>query len=305
MAKPPKMPRTRYWRLYRAISTSVVDAFCCRHPLLKALLHLLCLPPALELTRLATKLEHKIARDGHLKGACEWLISIAAKDIHIQGAENVPRAGPLLFMANHAGLGDAHALLMASPRLDTRILAQDFGLLPGLPQFRRHVILVDKKRPQAALRAGLRHLRSGGSLLLYPRGEIEADPALDLSAALASLPAWTRSSELFARQVPNLAILPVAGGGFISRAALRNPLVKRYKKADQRHFLAATFQLLFPFYRDPVISLHFGCAISGAQATRENALRQMAELLPRVYAEQQALRQNAPPPAKLRRDLHL
>ena len=199
-------------------------------------------------------------------------------------------SGPLLFVANHAGLGDAHALLASSPRRDTLVLAHDFGILPALREFRRHVVVVDAERPQAALRASLRHLRAGGSLLLYPRGEIEADPALNLERALATLPQWSRSIELFARHVPDLAIVPVAAGGVLSRRALRNPLVKLYKDRDQRHFLAATFQMMFACYRDPVISVVFGRALCGNAAMREQALERMACLLARIHEEQTACR---------------
>ena len=192
-------------------------------------------------------------------------------------------------MGNHAGLGDAHALLSASPRRDTHILANDFGILPGLRAMRRHVIVVDQDRPVASFRAALRHLQAGKSLLLFPRGEIEADPGLDLEAALASLPLWSRSFELLARHVSDLAIVPFAVGGVLSRRALGNPVARQYRDADKRHFLAATFQMMFPFYRDPVISLHFGRALRGGRVSREETLARMTALLRRVYLEQRKL----------------
>ncbi len=275
-----------YIRLYRAMSKSVVDAFCARNPLINALLRLLCLPFVLELLRLGLKMEGIIARDGHLKGASAWLVEIASRGIDIAGAESIPGEGPLLLVGNHAGLGDAHAILSASPRRDTLVLAHDFGILPGLAQFRQYVIVVDGSRPQAAIRQSIRHLRGGGSLLVFPRGEIEADPALDIEAALASLTEWTRSIDLFARHVPELAIVPLAVAGLLSRRALRNPLVRRYRDRDKRHFLAATFQMMFPFYRDPFICLRFGSPLRGERATRADVLREMAALLPCVRAGQ-------------------
>ena len=230
-----------------------------------------------------------IARDGHLQGASQWLVEIAAGGIHIQGADNVPAAGPLLFVGNHGGLGDAHALLMASPRRDTQIFANDFGILTGLPIMGRHVIVVDMNDGYAALRAALRHLRAGKSLLLYPRGAIEADPGLDLDDALNSLRDWSRSLEFFARNVPGLAVVPVAVGGLLSRRALRNPVVRRYRDRDKRHFLAATFQMMFPYYRDPVISLAFGEPLRAEDASHEQVTRAMEGLLKRVSAEQRKL----------------
>lgn len=272
--------------LYRAMSNSVVDAFCFSNPIINAALHIACAPFVLQLTRLALKMEDMIARDGHLKSASEWLVEIGSAGIHIQGADSVPRAGPLLFVGNHAGLGDAHALLAASPRRDTQILANDFGILPGLRAMRRHVIVVDPDQPVATFRAALRHLCTGKSLLLYPRGEIEADPCLDLESALASLTKWTGSLELFARQVPGLTILPVAVGGLLSRRALGNAIVRRYRDRDKRHFLAATFQMLFSIYRDPVISLRFGEPLAVERATQDQVRAQMARLLRRVHAGQ-------------------
>ena len=279
----------RFWRLYRAMSDSVVEAFCFSHPVLNAVLHVFCAPFVLELTRLGIKMESGIARDGHLQGASKWLVEIATQAMQVQGAENVPATGPVLFLCNHAGLGDAFALLSASPRRDTQILANNFGILPGLQEMHRHVIVVDKSAPYLALRQSLRHLRLGKSLLIYPRGEIEDDPALDLDAAMGSLPEWSRSIELFARHVPDLTVMPCAVGGVISRRALRNPVVRRYRDKDKRHFLAATFQMMFPFYRDPVVSLHFGRPLRGESAAHETVLAQMAELLWSVNAEQRAL----------------
>ena len=271
--------------LYRAISTSVVHAFCASNPLLNAALHLACAPFILQLTRLALKMESLIARDGDLKAASQWLLQIGAADIRIHDADNVPATGPTLFVGNHAGLGDAHALLMASPRRDTKLMAHDFGILTGLRHFRRHVIIVDPRHPHQATRSAIRHLRAGGSLLLYPRGEIEPDPALYPDAALASLPHWSRSLTLFVRHVPKLAIAPVAVGGLISKRALQNPIVRRYRDRDRRHFLAATFQMLFPTYRDPIVSLHFGHALSGEEATYDKVIASMSALLTHVSQE--------------------
>ena len=276
------------------MSTSVVEAFCFSNPLIKAALHIACAPFVLELTRLGMKMESMIARDGDLKGASEWLLSIGAAGIHIHGAENIPLTGPVLFVGNHAGLGDAHSLLMSSPRRDTKLLAHDFGILPGLRHFRRHVIVVEPAQPQTAMRRALRHLRAGGSLLLYPRGEIEADPALYPELARESLADWSRSMVIFARHVPGLTILPVAVGGVISRRALRNPIVRAYRDADRRHFLAATFQMMFPIYRDSVVSVRYGAALHGERAMYENALGRMAELLRSVAEEQKRLREAEP-----------
>lgn len=282
-----------FLHLYRAMSRSVVEAFCFKSPWINAALHVVCAPFVLELARLGMKMEGMVARDGDLKRASEWLVGIGSKGIYVHGADRVPRTGPVLFVGNHAGLGDAHALLSASPRRDTHLLANDFGILPGLRAMRRHVIVVDQRQPVASFRASLRHLRAGKSLLLYPRGEIEADPGLYLEAALETLSEWSRSIEHLARHVPDMVIVPFAVGGVLSRRALQNPIVRQYRESGRRHFLAATFQMMFPFYRDPVISLRFGNALCGERAKRDLVLAQMAALLRHVNVEQQELNRGA------------
>ena len=89
--------------------------------------------------------------------------------------------------------------------------------------------------------------------------------------------------------MPGLTIVPVAVGGALSRRALRNPVVNMYRDWDKRHFLAATFQMMFTVYRDPVNSIIFGEPLRGEAATHEDVLREMVRLLPCIHAEQQGM----------------
>ena len=288
------MPATRaFLQLHRGMSNAIVAAFCFTNPILNAILRIACLPFTLRLTRLGMRMERQIARDGHMRGACQWTIDIGSRGMHVTGAEAVPRTGPLLFVGNHAGLGDAHAVIAASPRTDTVIMARDNPILRDLPLMRRHVIIIDDGQPEPALRAALRHLQAGKSLLVFPRGEIEADPALDLDRALSSLAGWSRSTAFFARHAPGLRLMPVAVGGLISRRALHNFIVKRYKDSEKRHFLAATFQMLFTRYRDPIVSLHFGDPMAGEAACQDEVARRMQRLIRAAHHEQQRLHRAA------------
>ena len=94
MTSSPALLKPYFFRLYRAMSRSVVEAFCVSNPLLNAILHLLCLPFVLELTRLGIKMEAMIARDGHLKGASKWLVDIASNGIMSTGLKTYPCRDP-------------------------------------------------------------------------------------------------------------------------------------------------------------------------------------------------------------------
>lgn len=276
----------RYIQLYRAMSGSIVEAFRFTNPVLNTLTHILCSPFIANLTRLGMKMESIIQADGHMQGASQWIMSRATKGVIAHGANCIPTDKPVLFVGNHAGLGDANAMMMSSPRHDTHTLVFNYGILPGLEAFHDHAIVVDKDNPMFALRETVRHLKQGKSALIYPRGNIEDDPSLYLDSALRSLDEWSASIEFFVKHVPDLRIVPFGVGGVISRQALANPFVRKYENLDHRMFLAATFQLMFPIYRDPIVSIFFGQPLHGEQATLDNVQRQMRRLIRNVHAEQ-------------------
>jgi len=108
----------------------------------------------------------------------------------------------------------------------------------------------------SGMRAIAAHLRRGGAALIYPAGRIEPDP-LVMPDAIDALANWSESVTLFARLAPETLVLPVAVGGTISAAALRNPIPRLYRKRRDREWAAATLQVLIPAYRPPVVRVVF------------------------------------------------
>jgi hypothetical protein len=89
----------------------------------------------------------------------------------------------------------------------------------------------------------LRHLRTGGSLLLYPAGRIEADPAL-FGVAETRPADWSGSLELLARAVSPLTVVPAMVSGVLSPGILRHPLARLHRDGERRRWLAATLQFV-------------------------------------------------------------
>jgi hypothetical protein len=87
------------------------------------------------------------------------------------------------------------------------------------------------------------HLRSGGSALTFPAGEIEPDPNVYLGAVDA-LQAWTDSVGVFIRMAPETVILPVLVRNVIWEKTANLPLLKVKKTREEREKLAAALQLL-------------------------------------------------------------
>jgi len=92
------------------------------------------------------------------------------------------------------------------------------------------------------IRESIRHLRNGGALLIFPRGNIEADPEFmpDPDAEFSS---WSRSLEIFMQRVPDLQILVTIASGVISPAAMRHPITWFRKDRPDKQRLAFIYQL--------------------------------------------------------------
>lgn len=221
----------------------------------------------------------EIVGEGGLAAGGAWALERMSRSAKVGGLENVPREGPLLLVSNHPGLADAVALFAATPREDLRVVAADRPFLEALPNTRRYLLTVSEVSPGrfGLVRAATRHLRQGGSVLTFPGGRIEPDPAV-LPGALEALDRWSSSIDLFARLTPGLAVVPVIVSGVISHAALRNPLTRLRRQRRDREWLAASLQMLAPALRDVTVRVEFGRPVHVGPGVCE-AVRTEARLL--------------------------
>lgn len=226
----------------------------------RRLLELLCWLPARRFAHQILAYEQMVGSGGLHLGA-SWIVHTFARRLEIYGAECVPHRGPLLVLSNHPGMSDAMALFVALSRPDLKVIAAERKLLHLLPNISRHLVFIPEGESESRGRmSGMRtiaaHLRRGGAALIYPAGRIEPDP-LVMPDAIDALANWSESVSLFARLAPEALVLPVAIGGTISAAALRNPIPRLYRKRRDREWAAATLQVLIPAYRPPVVRVVF------------------------------------------------
>ena len=207
--------------------------------------------------------------------ACALLVKrIAGASAHT-GADRIPATGPLICVANHPGLVDAPALVQTIGRADLRIIAAERPLLRALPGIAAFLIEVPAEGPGRAhaLRAAVRHVRSGGALLTFPAGRIEADPAV-LDDAQATLPLWSDMPAILRRAVPDATVVAMLVSGVTSARALQHPLVQRIAVRRDREWLAATVQLIIPWFRAPLVDVRVGVV-----AAQHTVLAMMLQLL--------------------------
>jgi 1-acyl-sn-glycerol-3-phosphate acyltransferase len=201
----------------------------------------------------------EIVGEAGLRKGGAWALKRLSRNTSIEGQDNVPRSGPLLLVSNHPGLADVVALFAATPRDDLRVIAAERPFLDALPHTSRHLLSVGQTSGgrSGVARAAARHLRDGGSVLTFPGGRIEPDPAV-LPGAIEALDRWSSSADLFARLAPGLAVVPVVVSGVISSWSLRNPLIHLRRHRRDREWLAATLQMLLPALRDVDTRIEFG-----------------------------------------------
>jgi 1-acyl-sn-glycerol-3-phosphate acyltransferase len=194
-----------------------------------------------------------------------WIVDDATGGLTIEGRERLPAAGPLLVVANHPGLSDAVALLAALGREDAWIVAANYPFLRAMRLASRHFLFVSDDRSDrlSAFRDIVSRLRCGETVIVFPAGGLELDPAISRTAARASLATWSRSIELLARLACDTVVVPAAVSGVVSRSAFDHPLAKRRSVLRERQRMATLLQFAVPSYRSNRVSISFGVPIAG------------------------------------------
>lgn len=268
--------------LTRVCANELLEAFGLRGGFLP--LDLLARVPAERLARQITTYDEIVGESGLAAGGA-WALERMARGVEVEGRENVPAEGPLLLAANHPGLADSIALFSSIPRHDLRVMAAEKPLLAALPNTSRYLIPVPEGSAGrlAAVRTAARHLRRGGSVLTFPGGKIEPDPAV-LPGALEALERWSESLDLFARLVPGLTVVPAVVSGVLSPTALRNPLIFVRRRRSDREWLAASLQMLTPALRNVTTRIAFGEPVHAGEVdgtVRESVLHETRRLIER------------------------
>jgi 1-acyl-sn-glycerol-3-phosphate acyltransferase len=227
----------------------------------RLLLRGLCRPMARGLAERVVTYDRLVGRQGLPPGAA-WALRHFVGRVEVAGDEQIPAEGPLLVVANHPGLSDTLALFSGLRRADLRVVAADWPFFRALPHTSRHLIYLP---PHAAgrrdvVRQVVAHLREGGAVLAFPRGELEPDPAV-LPGAVESLRRWSRSIGLFLRLVPEARIMPAVVSGVLSAEAQRHPITRLRRHPRDRKRLGEMLQILVPAYRRVTVRVAFGPAI--------------------------------------------
>jgi 1-acyl-sn-glycerol-3-phosphate acyltransferase len=199
-----------------------------------------------------------------LRHGSAWIVDDATGGLAVEGREHVPPHGPLLVVANHPGLSDAVALLAALGRDDAWIVAANYPFLRALRLASTRFLFVPDARAERLpiFRCILSTLRRGETVVVFPAGRLELDPALSPVAARDSLATWSRSIGLLARLARGTVVVPATVRGVVSRSAFDHPLAKRRGALEERQRVASLLQITLPAYRADRVRVSFGMPIA-------------------------------------------
>jgi hypothetical protein len=204
--------------------------------------------PADRLAGLCLEADHIIAAEGISKSA-GWLLPNWCKPVISRGTESIPRSGPLIVLSNHAGTYDSFVITSEVGRDDIKIITSDVPFLKNFPEASKHTIfLSDNIRDRTiSARVGIRHLREGGSLLLYGTGLIDPDPAV-YNGSEAWIEKWLPSIDLFLRIVPETSVVFSIVSGVVSERWAHHPITWLKKVDWQKRRLAEFGQVIQQLY---------------------------------------------------------
>jgi hypothetical protein len=199
--------------------------------------------PSQRMSRLLVDLDRNIAQNGWNLAVNQFLHHFVTS-VHLHGEGTIPKNGPLMVVCNHPASYDVVILAACIQRDDLKILVSDIPIVQMLPNIAKHSIPVPYNIPDRlqTVRSAIQHLNNNGAILLFPRGNVEPDPVVSPGAE-QSLSGWSPSIELFLRRVPQTISVVAIASGVLSGKWFNNPLIKRWKKYEQRQKVAEIFQI--------------------------------------------------------------
>ncbi len=233
-------------KLTRLIDNEVIQAMSLRpdgwlgkrlHPILRRATR--------RFSELFAEVDCIIAEQGLPAGA-RWLLLKLVKGFETRGAEHIPLEGPLVIASNHPGTVDSVTLAATARRDDLKIVAGAIPFLQNLPNVSRHLIFTsydDAFNRMVVMRESIRHLRAGGSLLLFARAGIDPDPSF-MPHAEEDLSIWSRSLEVFIRSVPQTQVVTSIVSNVLDPRYMRHPITRLRKARPDRQRLAMMMQII-------------------------------------------------------------
>jgi len=188
----------------------------------------------------------QVVESQNFKEASRWILPNFVKETGVAGAEMIPKEGPLIIAANHPGAYDALVIAANLPRNDIKIVVNiPLPFIKELPSTQPHFLYAppDPHIRMGVVRSALRHLKEGGSLLIFASGGIDPDPAC-MPGSEDELDKWSGSLELFLRRVPQTKLQIAMISGILSPKYVHHAFTRFRKKRRDKQRISEFFQVM-------------------------------------------------------------
>ncbi|AHC15901.1 hemolysin [Salinispira pacifica] len=242
------------------------------------------LPGIFRITLDLYRFDRKI-RHGGLQKAAGWLYNRFYRELDLPPDHRTlleRPAQPCLYVSNHPGIGDSLALLSQIPTENLKILVKSRRFFHMMPELKKYLILLSPSSRQRIpqMRRARNHLRDGGSLLMYPAGEIEPDPDLDPLVFPAKpghwefpeLRVWSRFPRMllrdFSRNGQELSVRCCRVSSVYHRRYFRHPFVLSAPTMDDALSRAAFLSIVYPRRMEAGVRLRVQAGLSESFSCR-------------------------------------
>ena len=180
------------------------------------------------------------------QSASQWILPNFADTVTVRGNENIPSSGPLLIVANHPGAYDSLVITAQVPRDDIKIIVNlPLDFISELSATLSHFLYapLDPHLRMNVVRSGIRHLRSGGSILIYASGGMDPDPAT-MTGAEFEIKNWSRSIEFILEKVPATRLVIAMVSGIISQRYVNHIFTHFRRERVDKQRISEFFQVM-------------------------------------------------------------
>lgn len=200
------------------------------------------------LARIGVTFDRNVMQSGFSK-AMGIALEDFASSVTVRGQETIPSTGPLLVISNHPGTYDSLVISSQLGRDDLSLITGDIPFLRKLPHANTHFFCIDNAGGRmTAARKALRHMQSGGAMLLFGYGHIDPDPSV-YNDALGVIDHWSPSIDLFLNNVPGLQVLVTMVSHVVSPKWRHTILYHLRKNPVDRRRLVEFGQMIHQFLR--------------------------------------------------------
>ncbi len=188
----------------------------------------------------------QIVENQNFKEASRWILPNFVKKTEVLGSDVVPKDGPLIIAANHPGAYDALVIAANLPRSDIKIVVNiPLPFIKEIPSTENHFLYAppDPHVRMGVIRSALRHLKNGGSLLLFASGGIDPDPAC-MPGSEQEIKKWSGSLELFLRRIPQTKLQITMISGILLPKYVHHSFTRFRKERRDKQRISEFFQVM-------------------------------------------------------------